>query len=176
MHYIIILLLALLPSTISAQDNKQVLGDSIKSLENNILQLKSNLEYGTDKFDSSIIAGGEVFICKVLRAYYEDTNLCIDVQFFSNSEGILKIKRSSRNVFCILNERFLPLYFFKPYYGEISVDLKSGIPENVTMTFSIYEYHFDIKPRLIEYLKIKEENTEQDFIFKNIVIDMDKDK
>ncbi len=178
MKYIIILLLALLPITSHAQNEKQLLGDSIESLEKQIIDLKRNLGYDEDKYADSIIEEGEVFYCKVIDAYYDDLYLNVKIQFFSNSEGTLQFSQiygTDRNVFCILNERLLRVHSFDSLGQEKSVSLTSGVPENVTMKFNIYECHFDKRPRLIEFIKLKEKQTGKEFIFRNIAIDMDKE-
>ena len=171
MKYYIIMLLTLFPIISHAQGEKQVLKDSIEALQSQIESLKSNLGYGTDKYSDSIFVEGEVYKCKVLRAYYDndDVYLHVDFQFSSKSDGILKfVNRTGYdiNVFCILNERFRKA----SSYGDFEVELKSDIPRNITLKFEIFRY-FDVKPRLIEYIKLKEENTNKEFVFRNIAID-----
>ena len=155
-----------------AQNELKTKNDSIEYFEEQITDLKNKLEYGEDK---SVAYDGGGVTCKVIKAFY-DSNLylCVIIEFLcENDSPILKFNNES---YCLLAEKRLKISRYNGFLNSENVKLEEGVKKNLILDFTIYKEFKGPKPRLIEYLKLKEKQTDHEFVFRNIPIDYDEDR
>ena len=172
MNTLFLLLLFMSPCMLCfGQNELKTKKDSIFFFEKQISDLKTKLEYGDDK---SVATDGNGITCKIRKAYYEYPYIDVDLEFLcENDSPILKFNNKS---FCLLAEKHLWVYSYNHFLDFHNLELEEGIKKNLISRFSIYNKFKGSKPRLIEYLKLTEEQSDQKFIFRNIPIDYDEDK
>ena len=145
--------------------------DSIVFFEKQISDLKTKLEYGDDK---SVATDGNGITCKIRKAYYVYPSIDVVLEFLcENDSPILKFNNKS---FCLLAEKHLSVSSYNHFLDTHYLELEEGIKKNLTLRFYISNKFKGPKPRLIEYLKLIEIQSNQIFIFRNIPIDYDEDK
>ena len=176
-NIIILFTLLLNYSLCHAQNELKTKEDSVAYFENQIECLIKALNYGETKLEASD-AQGDVF-CKIIRAYYEnDGYLCVEIQFLSKEGSRLEFSQdngyTNRN-FCIAAERLIKDCSFD-YDSSLLLSLHNNVETNTILRFFIYKRIIGQKPRLIEYLKLTEDQSGQEFIFRNIPIDYNDDK
>lgn len=169
------LLILFVSSTILCfgQNELKTKEDSILHFEGEVKKLMDKLDYHEVKLTATDKQGD--VICEVRKAYYVD-NVYLDVEVNFLCENDSPTLKFNNMCFCLLAEKYLKISSYNHFLDSHDLVLEEGVKKNLILRFNIYKIFKGPKPRLIEYLKLTESQSGQEFIFRNIPIDYDEDK